>query len=180
MSKLSPNLSPREKKLGLLVGAVLLGLGGYHLAFRPLAALLEKLDRNVQTTEAKFLKLVKIMHREAAINAEYQRLAPTHEAQGADEEIISSMLRTVESMGRSAGVMITDIKPRPRRSEDPNKRDFLLELDSDASMASLYRFLQDLESPQGSFAVIKLNISPKGREGQTLRAYLLLRRTFWI
>ena len=145
----------------------------------PLIRLCRALNQDVSTAEAKLLRGLRMIHRKDAINGDYERLSPIHLGKGNDEEMLSSLLRSIESLARSSGVTITDIKPRPGQ-DAPRHRQYLIEMDAEAPMSALFSFIQSLENSAELYTVQKLNVSPKGRESKTLRAYFLVSRTVWI
>lgn len=172
------HISPREKKLALAVAAVALAFVGYNFLFLPLLHMKQDMDQRIRAAEAKLLKSLRVTHQAAQINEEFDKLSPVHQFRGTDQEMISTLLRSVESLARNAGVTITDIKPRMGQ-ENPTHKKYLIEMDTEASMPALFRLLQDLEGPQGFFTVLKMNLTPKGRDSKTLRAYILISRTLW-
>ncbi len=171
-------LTKRERTLALAVLAFALVLGLYNLICLPLVRSLGNLDRRIETTEAKLLKSLRLAHQAARINEEYERLAPVHQFKGTDEEMISALLRSIEALARTAGVTITDIKPQPGK-EAPSQRKYEIEMDTEASMSSLFQFLQGLETSPEMFSVQKMNLAPKGMDSKTLRAHITISRIVW-
>ncbi len=178
-------LTAREKILAACAVLCVAGIGLFHFGLPTLTSRYGDLQRDVAASESKTLKSLRLMQRAQSIQDEYKKLGAIHTLKGTDEEMTSALLSSVDSLARSAGVTVTDIKPRPGQESAASKekltqREYWIEMDMEAPMPALFRFLQDLENSPELFRVLKLNLAPKGREGKILRGYLLISRTVWI
>jgi hypothetical protein len=177
---MSKRLSPRERRLAFAVVGCALLYGIYQWGLTPLFSNYNQLKSQIAASEAQLLKSLKITHQADQINEEYNRLAPTHQFQGTDEEMISTLLRSLEAIARKAGVTVTEMKPRPGKDQQTHHARYLIEMDAEATAETVFKFLQEVETDPGLFRVLKMTLSPKSRDSSDLRATLLISRTVWI
>ena len=121
-------LSPRERALGIAVAGLVMMFGVYRFVWQPLTRVASGMNQQISVSQAKLMKSIRITHHAAQINQEYEKLSSIHQFKGTNEEMLSTLLRSLESSARNCAITITDIKPRAGQ-DAPNHRQYTIEMD---------------------------------------------------
>jgi Tfp pilus assembly protein PilO len=166
-------LSKREKFLFILTATVILSSLIYRGILEPTVKKWRYLNRQIGLKQARLAKNLKIIAQEAAVRREFSRYRDFIFPRVSDEEEIARLLREVEKLARESGVHITDMAPR-NKEQNGLYEQFSIELETEASMVDLMRFIFALENSRFLFATEKIKISLKSSRANVLKSNLLL------
>lgn len=129
------------------------------------------LNEQILAKETRLKKNLRIISQREFIQSEYAKFVNFMEAEGTDEEKIAKLLSDIEGKANYASVRITDIKPRQTKDLQ-GYRQFTVELEAEASMKNLSRFIYDLHSSPQPLRIEKLQLNAKGSQSNILDCYI--------
>ena len=169
-------LSKRERLIFYLTSLVLfLGMMD-RLVYQPVVSLLTKLDQEILAQEIQLQKNLKNLALRDAIQLKYAGYAAFTVSSGPDEEEIGSLLNEVEGVARSAGLSLVNMKPKPMAKTSLEKL-YPVEVEVEADMASLIKFIHGLHKSKYILGVKKMNLAPKDKKGERIKGYVLIQKT---
>ncbi len=170
MSKNPPN---RQRLLLVLAGVGLLLLVGDSLVLTPLAgawqsrsAELARLQKNV--TEGR--GIIERADRTQKLWAEMQAQALPKDPAKAEQDLITAFDR----WGRAAGIELGAIKPQWKRGAAPRYSQLECRVDATGSLASLSRFLYEVEKSPLALRIDAVEFTARDDQGQRLSLGLLV------
>lgn len=168
-------LSKRERYILWVCVTVVLFSLLYNFVLEPAVGRWKSLGRELLAQRVKLEKNLRVIARKELARQDYERYAANVRQKGSDEEEMASLLREVETLASASGVHITDIKPRPVKDMEFYKR-FVIEVESEAGIRELTRFIYQLQKSQQLLKVQKLRISAKGERTTALKSTMLITR----
>jgi hypothetical protein len=149
------------------------------------------LDKQILTKEIRLKKNLQTISQREIIESKYNRYLSLIPAEGPDEKKVAGLLSEIEKTASDIAVQINEMKPRPVRNikysqedkisngarqikESEVYRKFTVELEAEASMANLIKFIYDLESQPRFLRVEKLQLNVKGAQSNILKCHLLI------
>lgn len=169
------NLSKREKRISLLTGGVILFALLYNFLFEPMVKIWVDLDKQILTKEIRLKKNLQTISQREIIESKYARyvgLIPVG-GESPDEKRAAELLSEIERIASDAAVRINEMKPRQVKDFE-SYRKFTIELETEASIADLLRFIYDLESQPRFLKVEKLRLNAKDTQSHILKCYILI------
>ncbi|MBI1883655.1 MAG: type II secretion system protein M [Chlamydiae bacterium] len=166
------NLKAREKKLGMVTGALILVVIIYLWLWTPLSSELSDVRQEIQKEGITLAKFTKILNNRERIEKTYQDYLGIVKVGGAFQEEISKFLQEVEGLCRKSDVHVVDMKPLVGREEE-NLRKIHLEIEVDAQQLGLGKLLFELKNSQAMIHVDSVKISA-GSRSEGLKCHLIL------
>ena len=161
-------LKKREWILAYVIGGLLVASLIIRIIFTPFHQKLAALDRDIILNEARLKKGVGLMEKKDAIEEEYAKYASYFSLQGdSGEEAVASFLREIESVARSSGMTILDMKPQKEPKGDKFSQQYEISIKAEADMASVVKFLHALQESTLLLSVEKMVLVPRGGEEAT-------------
>lgn len=157
--------------IGALLGALLIG----RIIFAPFQARLGAIGRDLALSEARLKKGLGLVEKKDEIEKEYSRYASYFSLQGGSgEEAVAAFLKEIESLSRSTGFTILDMKPQKEPKADKFSQQYLINIKAEAAMASVVKFLHALQESSLLLSVEKMVLVPRGEEASNLSVTLTL------
>jgi Tfp pilus assembly protein PilO len=171
--RLLPAMRPRERRLALIAGGLILSWAVVSWMIQPLWTASRAVQDDVAAQAEKLAALDRLMDQSPAVERAYAALAPYLEA-GGGEGAEESLLAALEELSR-AGNLQLNLKPRPPRQEgrpDP----FEVELDVEGPQEQLLDFMDSVLSMPRLIAVERLRLSSVPTNTRVLRANVVLQQ----
>lgn len=168
--------SKRERILVYATVIIVLLASTERLVFHPIVSRFKELDEEILLKERQLRKNLRdVAARETVRNASslYANYALSA---GSDEEVMARLLNEIEGLARKSGLSLANMKPRPAGKTDVGKQ-YPVEVEVEAEMASLMKFIHGLHSSKHLLRVKQLRLVPKGSRTAQVNAYLLINET---
>ncbi|MDD5428270.1 MAG: type 4a pilus biogenesis protein PilO [Candidatus Omnitrophica bacterium] len=164
----------KKEKLGLAV-AVLIGSLAFfdRLVLMPISAGFRKINSEIKLSERQLAQSIVNVNNKEAIAKEYQKYLPYVKLDYTEGEETAKLLEAVESMGRSAGISITNVKPQPPKDSEIY-RYYMIEIEAEGKMDALMNFLYLLGSSKELFRASRIQITAKDKEASIAKASILI------
>ena len=168
-------LTPRERRLALVVGVLIGCWVVISLLIQPLWNRLHDLSLEIETQGERVQALQRLVVERPAIDQQYQALSPYLE-RGSGAHLPGVFLQELEALSRRANIQL-NLKPRPINEEERLSR-FEVEMDLEGSQAGLMTFLDSLLGMPRLLLIERLRISSVPSRQSVLRANLVIQRLF--
>jgi Tfp pilus assembly protein PilO len=168
------NLNKREKRLLVVCIITALIFISFTYVVEPFVSRWSEVKKSISQKELLLEKGKRTVNRKDILANEYERVHSQVLSAGSTEEEISSFLSEIESLS-GEGIRITNIKPRSIDEEEPYKL-MSIELDLEAEIIPLSRFLYDLYQSPMLLELEQFDLSPKARETQILKGHMIVSR----
>ncbi len=166
-------LTKREKKLVsatiLILGSVLL----YTYAIEPLWQYWVTQNTTIVNLKKQLSRDEIILSREDTIVNEYQFYEKKLKFEGSDQQKTAQILKEIETSARSNGVNINDMKPQEILDEEFYKF-YRIELEGEANVMALARFIYDLQISQQALRVSRLQITASASKPHVLKIDIII------
>lgn len=165
----------KKEKIGLVAaGIIMVAVLIDKLIINPVGIKFKRLGQQIALNEKKLsLDLHNILNKDL-IEDKYKKYKDFVKKNSvSDEESISNMLAEIESLARTAGVTLVDIKPQAAKQVDFYK-EYAVEVTIDGQMEQIVAFLHKLNSSVQLFRAAKLRLGPKQKEWTVVRAFMLV------
>jgi Tfp pilus assembly protein PilO len=167
------HISKREKTMFYSGGLTVLGIIVYAMAIVPLWDYWQGLNRNITAKEVNLLKNLKILNQKDIINNTYAKYSESIKMKGSSEEETAVILKEVENIARSTNVYIASIQPQRVQDMDFYK-EYYVALDAEGDMASLTKFIYDLQNSKQILKVKQLQLTPKSDAENILKGHIVI------
>jgi hypothetical protein len=165
-------LSNRERTLlYVTVGAVGLALW-YSYLMGPMIGRWRNLRARVDRSELQYEKFARVARREDTTRMEYQAIADRLKMKGSDQEEMAVLLKEIESLARNR-IRITNVTPHSVKEFGFYKR-FNVEIDCEARMEELVRFIYEAEESESLLRLHRLRVQVKSGDPGLVEVSLLL------
>ncbi|HAJ57363.1 MAG TPA: hypothetical protein DCL35_06300 [Candidatus Omnitrophica bacterium] len=139
-----------------------------RLVLGPLFAKMELLDDRIQTEAELIRKNSRIVAEKDRVKAISGQLSVYSRRIGTQEEETAYLLGEVEKLARKSSLYIVDMKPLGVQ-EDSVSRRYSVDLNCEAQMEQLVRFMHEIENASVLFFVETFNISPKSQDSSVAK-----------
>lgn len=167
-------LSKRERKWLYLGIIIIFCIISYIFIAEPIWDDWQKLNEEIYTKERRLLKNLKMLAQEEEISDLYNEYAKNIKMKGSAEEETAEILKEIENIARANSTYITDIKPHGKAKEMDFYKEYYVELEVEADMPSLAKFIYDLQSSKQILKVRHLNLNAKAGGGNMLKGYMIV------
>ncbi len=162
-------LSAREK-IGLVIGGGLMIVSFiYSGIVVPINNRLQDIDRDISINEKALEVNLRTLSQRDDVKRVYDKTVLHIRHSGSDEEEASRLHGIIVDLANSASVDIVDTKPQP-----PNKKgivdEYSYEAELEGDMASIIRFLYNINTSNQLLRAQKITLKPKRRNSDIVRA----------
>ena len=165
----------KKERVGLIVaGIIVVAVLIDRLVVNPAGIKLKHVEQQITLSEKKLsLDLRNILNKDF-IESEYKKHKNfVKKSSVSDEENISNMLAEIESLARTAGVTLVDIKPQVAKQIDFYK-EYAVEVTIEGPIEQIVIFLHKLNNTAQLFRAVKLRLGMKQKELLAVRATMLV------
>ena len=145
-----------------------------HYVVGPFLAKWQEVETAIGQNELMLAKGTRSMAREDVLTLAYENVRGQILSEGSTEEEISAFLSEIESLS-GGEIRITNIKPRSI-DEGETMKQLSIELDLEAEIIPLSRFIHGLYESPMLLEVLQLDLSPKGVGSEVLKGHLIVSR----
>lgn len=168
------SLSAREKIILSVTLFIASGSILYGAAIGPFIKKWSGLDSQLAAKKVKLQKSLKLLNRHEFIGAEYKKYRHLIKPSGiSDEQQMASLLSGTEAIARKSGVYISVLKPQIVK-DMPACQKFIAEVELDASMPDLIRFLYEIENSVDLLKVESVDINAKSEQKGLVKVRLFI------
>jgi hypothetical protein len=171
-------MSGRERGLLYLTVAVVAAALWYSYVLGPVVGRWRSARAEIARKELLHEKAGRIAGRQDAAQQDYQAFVEQLRMKGSDQEEMAALLKEVEGLARGK-VRITNVKPHSVKDYEFYKS-FNIEIDSEADMESLVKFIYAAEHSTSMLRVERMRIQVKGGDADLLDISLLITKLLVI
>jgi Tfp pilus assembly protein PilO len=167
-------LSLREKRFFMLA-SIIVGLSIFYLiAFKAIFLKWKALSGEIVQKEAKLIKSRGVIAAKEELEEEYNNFKDRIKVKSSPEkDMVTGLLKDIESIARNSAINILNIKPLPvRREKFYEKYSIQMEIEGDIDGIGLFLYNMD-NSFRGFLNIERLEMESKGEE-RILKAHLLI------
>ena len=169
-------MSPREKKIAVLTGVLLMVMVGFHGVWMPVTDKLDELNDQIFALQLKMRKAKTLIRQREDVKEEAKKFPNLEKMEaGSDEEEIANLLALIEQTARKTKVSLSDVKPEQVQSDKVSKR-YRVELNAESGITELIRFVFEIERSQELLKVEAVDSTPKEEESSILRSSIVVTR----
>ena len=167
-------LTKREQIITAVTIAVLAGLFIFNSGTDGLVSPFEQIDQDTAVQKELYLKGLEKLEQTNAINHEYLMLKNKFLQNTTDEQFVSGMIQSIESVAQRLGLQISQLKPAPKREGDYYAQ-FSISLSMESELLPVMEFIHQLQSEPYLMDVEQLKIERKNlRASQEMSFQLVL------
>ena len=156
-------LSKKEKRLFYITVAIVAVVFLERVVFKPVINKLESFNGKISLEEKKLEKSMLILAQEQAINSEYKKFAQSIKQEQSEEEVIASLLSSIEKMANSVSVFILDMKPGTVEKSEFYKK-YSVKVEVEAKINNLSDFIYQIENSPKLLRVSDFRLTPQKKE----------------
>jgi len=166
-------LSKREKLV--LFGSILAVACALsdRLIVASLSRKIKEQDTRIAAREAEIRKNLKIVSQKKRITAQHDTYKPYLGTMSSENEEFTVFLKEMDTLARDSTIYVVDMKPTGTKESGEAKK-YLINLNIEADMASLIRFMYSVEDSKKLMTVEKYQISPKSKDSPTAKCSMLV------
>ena len=169
------HLSQREAKIMVVCIAAVTIYVGYSFVFNPLNAKLIHLDQEIETSEAKLTKYLKIIQRKPMIEEQYHKFSEYLKQESSQEKEMTSILSEIGSIASDIKLPVVDLKPR-RVKEVDFYNNFSVSLIVDGEFLTIMQFLHILQNRPHLFGIEEVRLEKGSVRSANIKCRLVLSR----
>lgn len=169
------NISRRERNIAIIIAGLLFSFAVYSFIFSPLLEKLSTLNREIESKELKLVKNQKILSREKVVDGDYKKYEQYLKQKASNEQEMASVLSEIEAISHQVNIQINDLRPQRVKKKD-FYNSFIIEIDSEASLKDIIKFIYTLQSPQHLLRAEKVRLEKQVMSSPTLKCYLLVNK----
>ena len=168
-------LNKREKTLLFAVGGLLLVWVAYGMIIEPFRNSWMRLGKDVEIAKIELQRKIKILNQREQVIAGYDKHLSSFTAMQSDEEEMAMILNDIEAQAGKSYVRIVNMKPR-RVEKNDFYRVFYVDLDTEASMPNILKFIKALKDSRLTLCVEQLSLNSRAREPSILSGTMTISR----
>ena len=166
----------QKEKLGLSLAFLVLAVAATdRLIVSPIRLKFRRIDQSIKISEKQLAHDLRNVRLQGPITEKFEQYAPYVERSGSDEEEVAKILGEIESLARQSNVYLANVKPLTSK-EIEFYIEYAVEIEAEADIERLTRFLYDLNMSNQLLRVEKLRLSSQKKGEKTLKASLLITR----
>jgi len=169
------NKLSKKERIGLVVALVIIIVVLVDkLVISPVGEKFRRIDQEIDFSEKKLSRDLRNINNKDLIESEYKKYKDfVKKSSSSDEEDVANILAEIESLARSTGVNLVDIKPQATKRTDFYK-EYAIAVEVEASMEQVITFLYNLNNSEQLLRAVKLRIGLKSKESSLMKASLLV------
>ncbi|MDD5466096.1 MAG: GspMb/PilO family protein [Candidatus Omnitrophica bacterium] len=134
-----------------------------RLIISPVFSRMKSLDKEIRLKESEVKKNLRILAQKDRILAENARYSSFLNTPESGEDQAASLMKEIENYADKASVYLVDMKPASMKETGASKK-YLINLNCEAQMEQLIRFMYNIENSKELLTIEKCQISPKAKE----------------
>ena len=171
-------LTQREKLIlyattGIIVLALL-----FNFVIVPVFERMSSVNEEIAKKSFLLGKQSGLIHSGENIVSLYENYRNALEKQETPEEIVAGLFENIENVALSSGIKVKKVKPLPVKESEEYK-EVLLEVDLEGDFASMFKFINKLETDYSLVKIGSLRLAPQSSSSRTLRCRLNLYQIFF-
>ncbi len=175
---MTPRLSGRERTIFIVCLAVICVYFIYIFFYQPFVEHRTDLATQIEAAQREFIKNSKFISSSQAYKAEYEIYLEKFKQRGSDEEVMSSIVSEIEQIAARFNIRIAEVKPQKVKRGD-FYNDFSVNLDIDARLNDVIRFLYVLQSDPHFFGVDEFRFNKNFPQNVNLQSQLAVSKTLF-
>lgn len=160
-------LNKREKTLLFAVAVLVFIWVAYSLIVEPFYNRWVGLNKDIRISKIVLKKGIKIFKQKEYVTGEYDKYLARFTAKESNEEEMALILNEIERQARKSFVRIVNMKPR-RVVKSNFYRIFYVDLDTEASMRNILKFIKSLKDSKLSLHVEQLTLNSRAKDPSIL------------
>ncbi|MFH1228011.1 MAG: hypothetical protein V1701_08950 [Planctomycetota bacterium] len=181
--KLLSRMSGRERTLFYVT---LTAVGFFlimHFVISPMRNKLSNLNSQIEQFKQEINNDKIILSREKAINDKHEKYRDYLREPKSDADTLGDLVKTVTELANNWGLVIVSNKPAIEEKENKDAKTkknkyYLLTLETEGKMSQLVNFLYELNTKKQMIYIEKVELSPKVKKSDILRASITIYETF--
>ena len=139
-----------------------------RLIVSPVSQKIKLLDTQIKEKEDTIKNNIELLARKDRIIAESKKYSSFLNSAQSQEELVTSVLKEIESLANKSSVYLIDIKPAGFK-DSGTVREYAVSLNCEAQMEQLVEFMYTIENSNQLLAIDKYQLSPKAKESSLAR-----------
>ncbi len=161
------SLNKREKALAVAVVFAVSVWFIYGAVIEPFYRKWQTLSKTIEISTVELQKAVKIFKQREYVLAEYDKYLASFAVKQSDEEEMALILNEIEAQARKSYVKILNMKPR-KAVKNAFYKYFYVDLDTEASMQGMLKFVKELKDSKLSLSVEQLTLNSRTQDPSIL------------
>lgn len=153
-------LSTREKLTFILTAGVIVFAVVFKFFLGPLLDRNELLNKEISITKAKLQKYMTLLAQKDYLKARFGKYAAEAAPQGQQGAPTISALSELQSLAKSSGVLLADVRPQASKQQNLYK-ETPIDIRVEGDIAALTKFIYAMENPLSLFKIRKLQIAAR-------------------
>ncbi|MBU3759975.1 MAG: hypothetical protein FGM27_08635 [Candidatus Omnitrophica bacterium] len=146
------------------------------IVLRPIFSNLELLDAEIKAKSQAIQRDLRILSFKDGIRREYQKYESYLDTgEKTQEEIISSLLRKLESVAKAHDIQIVNVSPG-EIEDKPIYKLYKTTLDFEGDLKKVFTFMNDLEESENLFEITRYVLAPKSKTGTVMKCSMDMTR----
>ncbi|MDO8535929.1 MAG: hypothetical protein Q7S30_02845 [Candidatus Omnitrophota bacterium] len=171
------NFNKREKYLALATVSIVSIALVYIFIMDPIVSKWKNLNGQIRSKVGILEKDSRLTANKKMIEAEYTKLSKKGRPSNSKDQEVAETLTFIESVSKNDTCFIVNIKPIDVNGSD-SRKEILVDVTVEASMAQLSKFLYDIENPRENLIDIKrFSVTSKYGQPGVLKSTLLISKT---
>lgn len=162
-------LNKREKKLALIITALLFLFLFRMLIFQPLRDRLTSTQKNIQYASLLIRKHLDLSRQRDLVIKQYKQIEPYLKLKGSNEEIMAAILTKIEAEARNAGLIISDMKTEAGPKAKSNPKVYRIQLRAEGEINQIIDFIYRMENADILLRLDKVGLAAKDDSGKALK-----------
>lgn len=168
-------LSSKEK-IGLSLAFAVMAIALLdRLVISPIRSHFQRINQEIKINEKQLAHDLRNVHQQDQIARQFDKYVEYVQRSGSDEEEVAKILGEIESLARKSKVYLANMKPQTPKEIDFYK-EYAVEIDAEGDIASLIKFLHQLNTSTQLLRVEKLRLSSNKKGDKTLKASMMIIR----
>lgn len=168
--------TPRERFLFYATVGVIIFVITDFIVLRPIFSNISLLDAEIKAKSQAIQRDMRILSFKDGINKEYR----TYESyldtgERTQEEIISSLLRKLETVAAANTIQIVNVSPG-EIEDKPIYKIYKTTLDFEGELKNVFTFLSELEESDNLFQITRYVLAPKSKTGIIMKCNMDMTR----
>lgn len=139
-----------------------------RLIVSPVSGKIKLLDKQIKEKEYTIKNNIELLARKDRIITESKKYSSFLNGAQPQEELVTSVLKEIESLANKSSVYLIDIKPAGFK-DSGTVREYAVSLNCEAQMEQLVEFMYSIENSNQMLAIDKYQLSPKAKESSLAR-----------
>jgi|GEM_PF-6652970 len=157
---------------------------GFFLIMRfiisPMRDKLSTLNSQIEQSKQEIDNDKTVLSREKAINDKYEKYKEYFREPKSDADMLGDLIKTVTELANNWSLVIVSNKPAIEEKDNKGVKTkyYVVSMETEGKMNQLVNFLYELNTKKRIIYIEKIELSPKVKRSDTLRASITIYETF--